>query len=277
MHWRRRRRPVSAGDAHRMMALAPVIAAEGVSTSCCRIARASSPTVRRGRRRALWAWRATRGSALAARRLPAIVRVNVRGLSAGIWPSPRFFALTEALTAPGGPCREARRCCSSVLRLYMASRAPAASDGWQGWGSRVGALNALRASGARLDAGGSRPCCEHVAVGSRRALSASGGSPPMQYLTQWRMLLAANLTIAKQCAAGAHRQEGQRNRHGVQRASTRATVHRRGLAPWPVVASAPVRPLTERAAADAHRGQVDARDHRSQAVLDNRDAAQPVS
>ena len=83
-----------------------------------------------------------------------------------------------------------------VLRLYIAE-GPAGRTGWlAGLGDRVvgGALNALHAKPAHAWS------LEELAraAGTSRSVLAERfqqlvGSSPMQYLTQWRMLLAANM------------------------------------------------------------------------------------
>ena len=133
--------------------------------------------------------------------LPALIRVNVRGSNAGAWLEASVrYALAEARSPrPGGAgvlAKLAEVLFIEVLRLYMNEQ----SEGRIGWLAGVGdrivgpALNALHARPAHawtLDelansAGTSRSVLaerfQHVV-----------GSPPMQYLTQWRMLLAANL------------------------------------------------------------------------------------
>jgi methylphosphotriester-DNA--protein-cysteine methyltransferase len=81
-----------------------------------------------------------------------------------------------------------------VLRLYMNEHVVRRTGWLVGVGDRIvgAALNALHERPARVDAGRLAQGCD-VAVGARRTLHAAVGSSPMQYLTQWRMLLAANL------------------------------------------------------------------------------------
>jgi AraC-like DNA-binding protein len=133
--------------------------------------------------------------------LPPLVRVNVRGSNAGVWLEASVrYALTEARSPrPGGAgvlAKLAELLFIEVLRLYMNERA----DGRTGWlaglGDRIvgSALNALHARPAHawtLEALAS-------GVGTSRSVLAARfhqlvGESPMQYLTQWRMLLAANL------------------------------------------------------------------------------------
>ncbi len=133
--------------------------------------------------------------------LPTIVRVNVRGSSAGIWlESSVRYALTEARSPrPGGAgvlAKLAEVLFIEVLRLYMNEQS-AGRVGWlAGLGDRVvgAALNALHARPAHA---WTLEELAHAANTSRSVLAERFqhlvGSPPMQYLTQWRMLLAANL------------------------------------------------------------------------------------
>ena len=133
--------------------------------------------------------------------LPPLVRVNVRGSSAGIWLEASVrYALAEARSPrPGGAgvlAKLAEVLFIEVLRLYMNEQ----GEGRTGWlaGVRdriVGAsLNAMHKSPAQawtLDE------LARTAGTSRSVLAERFqqmvGSSPMQYLTQWRMLLAANL------------------------------------------------------------------------------------
>lgn len=133
--------------------------------------------------------------------LPAIVRVNVRGSDAGLWlESSVRYALTEARSPrPGGEgvlAKLAEVLFIEVLRLYMNEH----GEGRTGWLAGVGdrivgaALNALHKSPANAWT------LEELArtAGTSRSVLAERfqqlvGSSPMQYLTQWRMLLAANL------------------------------------------------------------------------------------
>ena len=133
--------------------------------------------------------------------LPPVVRVNVRGSNAGMWlvASVRY-ALAEARSPrPGGAgvlSKLAEVLFIEVLRLYMNEQA----------GDRTGWLAGLsdRVVGSALNALHQRPAqawtLEELAreAGSSRSVLAERfqhlvGSSPMQYLTQWRMLLAANL------------------------------------------------------------------------------------
>jgi AraC-like DNA-binding protein len=133
--------------------------------------------------------------------LPPMVRVNVRGSSAGTWLEASLrYALAEARSPrPGGAgvlAKLAEVLFIEVLRLYMNEQ----SEGRTGWLAGVGdrivgaALNALHKTPAQawtLDE------LARTAGTSRSVLAERFqhlvGSSPMQYLTQWRMLLAANL------------------------------------------------------------------------------------
>jgi AraC-like DNA-binding protein len=133
--------------------------------------------------------------------LPPLVRVNVRGSNAGIWLEASVrYALAEARSPrPGGAgvlAKLAEVLFIEVLRLYMNEQ----SEGRTGWLAGVGdrivgaALNALHKSPSHawtLDE------LARTAGTSRSVLAERFqhlvGSSPMQYLTQWRMLLATNL------------------------------------------------------------------------------------
>jgi len=133
--------------------------------------------------------------------LPAMVRVNVRGSNAGAWLEASVrYALAEARSPrPGGAAVLAKLSevlFIEVLRLYMNEQ----GEGRTGWLAGVGdrivgaALNALHKSPAQAWT------LEELAraAGTSRSVLAERfqqlvGSSPMQYLTQWRMLLAANL------------------------------------------------------------------------------------
>ena len=133
--------------------------------------------------------------------LPRIVRVNVRGSNAGAWLEASVrYALAEARSPrPGGAgvlAKLAEVLFIEVLRLYMVEQS-AGRTGWlAGVGDRIvgAALNALHQHPAQAWT------LEALArsSGTSRSVLAERfqqlvGSSPMQYLTQWRMLLAANL------------------------------------------------------------------------------------
>ncbi len=133
--------------------------------------------------------------------LPSVVRVNVRGSNAGVWLEASLrYALAEARSPrPGGAgvlAKLAEVLFIEVLRLYMNEQ----SAGRTGWLAGVGD----RIVGAALNLLHKRPAhawtLEELAreSGTSRSVLAERfqnlvGSSPMQYLTQWRMLLAANL------------------------------------------------------------------------------------
>ena len=133
--------------------------------------------------------------------LPAVVKVNVRGSSAGAWLEASVrYALAEARSPrPGGEgvlAKLAEVLFIEVLRLYMNEQ----GEGRTGWLAGVGD----RIVGAALNALHKKPghawTLDELArtAGTSRSVLAERfqqlvGSSPMQYLTQWRMLLAANL------------------------------------------------------------------------------------
>jgi AraC-like DNA-binding protein len=133
--------------------------------------------------------------------LPPIVRVNVRGSNAGVWLEASVrYALNEARSPrPGGAgvlAKLAEVLVIEVLRLYTNEQ----STGRTGWLAGL----SDRIVGAALNALHKRPAhtwtLEDLArtSGTSRSVLAERfqhlvGSSPMQYLTQWRMLLAANL------------------------------------------------------------------------------------
>jgi AraC-like DNA-binding protein len=133
--------------------------------------------------------------------LPALIKVNVRGSDAGAWLEASVrYALAEARSPrPGGAgvlAKLAEVLFIEVLRLYMKEQS-AGRIGWlAGVRDRIvgSALNALHARPAHSWT------LEELAqtAGTSRSVLAERfvqlvGSTPMQYLTQWRMLLAANL------------------------------------------------------------------------------------
>jgi AraC-like DNA-binding protein len=131
--------------------------------------------------------------------LPPVVRVGLRGSAAGEWLEASVrYALAEARSPrPGGAgvlAKLAEVLFIEVLRLHMADQ-PEGQTGWlAGLRDRV--------VGAALNALHSRPAhpwtleeLARVAGASRSVLAERFqrlmGASPMQYLTQWRMLLAA--------------------------------------------------------------------------------------
>jgi AraC-like DNA-binding protein len=133
--------------------------------------------------------------------LPSVVRVNVRGSNAGVWlESSVRYALAEARSPrPGGEgvlAKLAEVLFIEVLRLYMHEQ----REGRTGWLAGV----SDRIVGAALNALHTKPChpwtldeLARTASTSRSVLAERFqqlvGISPMQYLTQWRMSLAANL------------------------------------------------------------------------------------
>jgi AraC-like DNA-binding protein len=133
--------------------------------------------------------------------LPSLVRVNVRGSNAGIWLEASVrYALVEARSPrPGGAgvlAKLAEVLFIEVLRLYMNEQ----SDGRTGWLAGV----SDRIVGAALHCLHKNPAHPWTLEELARAANTSRsvlaerfqelvGNSPMQYLTQWRMLLAANL------------------------------------------------------------------------------------
>jgi AraC-like DNA-binding protein len=133
--------------------------------------------------------------------LPPVVRVNVRGSNAGAWlESSVRYALAEARSPrPGGAgvlAKLAEVLFIEVLRLYMHEQ----GEGRTGWLAGV----SDRIVGAALSELHKHPAQAWTledlarAAGTSRSVLAERfqllvGTSPMQYLTQWRMLLAANL------------------------------------------------------------------------------------
>jgi AraC-like DNA-binding protein len=133
--------------------------------------------------------------------LPSMLRVNVRGSNAGVWLEASVrYALNEARSPrPGGAgvlAKLAEVLFIEVLRLYINTQS-AGRTGWlAGLGDRIvgAALNTLHARPAH---GWTLEELAQACNTSRSVLAARFqylmGTSPMQYLTQWRMLLAANL------------------------------------------------------------------------------------
>jgi AraC-like DNA-binding protein len=132
--------------------------------------------------------------------LPALLKVSVRGSNAGIWLEASVrYALNEARSPrPGGAgvlAKLAEVLFIEVLRLYMNEE----GSGRAGWLAGV----RDRIVGAALTQMHTRPAhawtLETLArsAGTSRSVLAERfqhlvGSAPMEYLTQWRMVLAAN-------------------------------------------------------------------------------------
>lgn len=133
--------------------------------------------------------------------LPPVVRVNLRGSNAGEWLEASVrYALAEARSPrPGGAgvlAKLSEVLFIEVLRQYMNEHHEGRTGWLAGLGDRIvgGALNAMHENPARAWT------LEELAriAGSSRSVLAERfqqlvGTSPMQYLTQWRMLLAANL------------------------------------------------------------------------------------
>jgi AraC-like DNA-binding protein len=133
--------------------------------------------------------------------LPPLVKVNVRGSNAGVWLEASVrYALAEARSPrPGGAgvlAKLAEVLFIEVLRLYMNEQ----REGHTGWLAGV----RDRIVGAALNSLHKRPAhawtLEELArtAGTSRSVLAERfqqlvGSSPIQYLTQWRMILACNL------------------------------------------------------------------------------------
>jgi AraC-like DNA-binding protein len=136
--------------------------------------------------------------------LPSLVRVSVRGSNAGAWLEASLrYAMIEARSPRAGGlgvlAKLAEVLFIEVLRLYMHEQ----SEGRTGWLAGVGD----RVVGAALNALHQNPShawtleeLAHTSATSRSVLAERFallvGSSPMQYLTQWRMLLASNLLRA---------------------------------------------------------------------------------
>jgi len=133
--------------------------------------------------------------------LPPLVKVNVRGSNAGTWLEASMrYALAEARSPrPGGMgvlAKLAEVLFIEVLRLYMADPATGRTGWLAGVSDRIvgAALNALHKDPAHpwtLEELARTAATSRSVLAERFA--ALVGSSPMQYLTQWRMLLASNL------------------------------------------------------------------------------------
>ncbi|MET4575672.1 AraC family transcriptional regulator [Ottowia thiooxydans] len=133
--------------------------------------------------------------------LPPLIKVSVRGSNAGRWlESSVRYALAEARSPrPGGAgvlAKLSEVLFIEVLRQYMNQQ----TDGRTGWLAGVGdrivgaALHAMHKEPARawtLDDLALVACTSRSVLAERFARLV--GSSPIQYLTHWRMLLAANL------------------------------------------------------------------------------------
>jgi AraC-like DNA-binding protein len=133
--------------------------------------------------------------------LPSLLKVSVRGSNAGVWLEASLrYALAEARSPrPGGAgvlAKLAELLFIEVLRLYMNEQA----EGRTGWLAGVND----HIVGAALRAMHSQPAhpwtLEALARDANTSRSVLAerfqqlvGSSPMQYLAQWRMLLATQL------------------------------------------------------------------------------------
>lgn len=137
--------------------------------------------------------------------LAPVVKVSVRGSNAGVWLEASLrYALAEARSPrPGGHgvlAKLAEVLFIEVLRIHMNEQAEGRSGGGTGWLSGVNdrivgaALSALHAEPARA---WTLEDLARAASSSRSVLAERFqrlvGQAPMQYLAQWRMLLASNL------------------------------------------------------------------------------------
>ena len=133
--------------------------------------------------------------------LPTILRVNVRGSNAGTWLETSVrYALGEMRSPrPGGAgvlAKLAEVLFIEVLRLYMRDESSSRTGWLAGVHDRIvgGALNALHKKPAHpwtLDTLAREAGTSRSVLAER--FQQLVGSSPIQYLTQWRMLLAANL------------------------------------------------------------------------------------
>lgn len=135
--------------------------------------------------------------------LPRILRVSLRASHAGSWLEAAVrYALIEAKSErPGGEgvlSKLAEVMFIEMLRLHMTTQGPSTRGWLAGVGDRIvgAALNAIHSEPARDWTLAS--LASHA--GSSRSVLADRfqqlvGATTMQYLTQWRMLLAANLLV----------------------------------------------------------------------------------
>lgn len=133
--------------------------------------------------------------------LPPLLRVNLRGSGAGAWlESSMQYALAQASSPlPGGAgvlSKLAEVLFIEVLRQYM-HESPEDRTGWlAGVGDRV-IGTVLSSMHQRPSYPWTLPELARVAGTSRSVLAERFqklvGLSPMQYLTQWRMVLAANM------------------------------------------------------------------------------------
>lgn len=133
--------------------------------------------------------------------LPALVRVNVRGSSAGAWLEASVrYALAEARSPRAGGAGVLAKLAEvlfiEVLRLYMREQS-AACTGWLAGVRDPIVGSALKALQKQPERPWTVEELAHTAGTSRSVLAERFqllvGSSPIQYLTQWRMVLASNL------------------------------------------------------------------------------------
>lgn len=133
--------------------------------------------------------------------LPPLVRVNVRGSSAGTWLEASVrYALEEARSPRAGGAGVLAKLAEvlfiEVLRLYMEEQGNACTGWLAGVRDRVVGA-ALQALHKRPEHSWTLEELAHTAGTSRSVLAERFqllvGSSPIQYLTQWRMVLASNL------------------------------------------------------------------------------------
>jgi hypothetical protein len=130
--------------------------------------------------------------------LPPLVRVNVRGSNAAYVARGLVrYALAEARSPrPGGAgvlAKLSEVLFIEVLRLYMNEQARAARAGWPAWATASSARRSNALHKSRRMPGRSRSSRARAARRARcspERFQQLVGSSPMQYLTQWRMLLA---------------------------------------------------------------------------------------
>lgn len=133
--------------------------------------------------------------------LPPVVQVSVRGSNAGVWLEASLrYALAEARSPrPGGQgvlAKLAEMLFIEVLRIYMNDPARGGTGWLAGVSDRIvgAALRALHAEPAQawtLESLARASGTSRSVLAERFA--ALVGQTPMQYLAQWRMLLASNL------------------------------------------------------------------------------------
>jgi AraC-like DNA-binding protein len=193
------------GDAHRMGSAPGLVPAEGSDLAAV-LSRRPGRLIHGGggaRTRMACGYMAcdSRLARLLLQGLPPVVRVDVRGAGAGAWlESSVNYALAEARSPrPGGEgvlAKLAELLFVEVLRLHIAQQGEERTGWLVGIGDPIvgSALHALHREPARAWT------LEELAAAARTSRSVLAerfqrlvGTSPIQYLTQWRMLLAANL------------------------------------------------------------------------------------